>query len=231
MRRIGRVVDNKDPKEIGRLLIRIYPELESLEDDSLPWVLPRVETNSHSIPPIGSFVFVEVSKDWTVFFYERIGPPISSRYPYKSIKESLEEMEGLETQEYPQPIAIQREDGSIFFHNEDTGESGLKHSSGMQILLKKDGSFSLFQKGKIDLKFDSSGSKMTIEGIDNIEIGGGGDSLVLYETLSEILDKLLTHNHIAPTGPTLPAQESSGSPLSTLKGKLSQMKSKILTSD
>jgi hypothetical protein len=65
--------------------------------------------------------------------------------------------------------------------------------------------------------------------VESFEIGNASDFAVLFSPLKEILEKLLDHNHIAPTGPTMPAQESSGAPLSALKSRLENMKSIIQT--
>ena len=35
--RIAKVEDNRDPEQLGRVKVRIYPEFESLDVVSLPW--------------------------------------------------------------------------------------------------------------------------------------------------------------------------------------------------
>lgn len=239
MIRTGKVIDNIDPEKRGRIQLRIYPELLDVPDSDLPWVEPSTRMKTHIVPKIESFVFVEVSDDWTFFRYEQKSPYVSALYPYEKIKESLDSAKNIGDHEYPQPMAYLMEDGSTYFHNEETGECGLIHSSGLHIILKDDGSFSLVQDGVIDLEFDASGGEFSIKEVAGIEFpdissvvfGEGAEGVVLFDTLKEVLEKLLDHNHIAPTGPTLPAQESSGTPLSVQKSKLSKMKSKIITSD
>lgn len=239
MVRTGKVINNIDPDEKGKVQVRIFPELLDVSDNHLPWASPNIRTNIHSIPKEGSFIFVEINEDWTDFSYNQQSPYVSAMYPYEKIKENVDSASNSGSHKYPQPTALLMEDGSTYFHNEETGECGLIHSSGVHIILKDDGSFSMVQDGKIDLVYDASKKEFKIKDITDIELpdltslilGEGSDSLVLFETLKEILEKLLDHNHIAPTGPTLPAQESSGTPLSVQKSKLFKMKSEIVTSD
>lgn len=256
MRRLAIVVDNKDPDKQGKVLLKILPEFSTFSDDKLPWATPKFNSpfglliedggNIHKIPEVDSYVYCDISEDWTSFQYSEEIPYLLSVYSYDDvldiIKNSIDE---LGDNEYPQPFYEKTKDGSILFRNTDTGELGFISPSGFSFHLKEDGSFEIRtektffrigDKGEIvmesdgfSLTLDSENKKLIIDDIDKVEIGGASDVAVLFEPLKEILEKLLDHNHIAPTGPTTPAQEASGALLSVLKSKIQNMKSIINT--
>ena len=60
----GVVIDVADPKESGRIRIKVYPMFESVADDVLPWAIPADSTfggsanvGSINVPIVGSHVF------------------------------------------------------------------------------------------------------------------------------------------------------------------------------
>lgn len=276
MKRIGKVIDNISPDEDGKVLVKIYPELIDVPDGDLPWADPVRKQTQHVVPHIGSFVFVQVSPDWTSFQYSQESPYISALYPYEDIREAMDEAEDIGEHEYPEPQATMMRDGSVYFHNGETSECGIIHSTGLHIIIQDDGSFSIKQGEDIAIHYDVDekhfeiGELETIrigkeddltilfnaedeqilienieellipeitdiiigdEGIDSIKIGSNPKKIALYPPLKNILDKLLTHNHIAPTGPTTPAQEPSGTPLSAYAGDLPDIESEIVETD
>lgn len=59
----GKVVDNADPKNIGRIRVRVYGRTDKLAIDMLPWYQvnfpPNPSPNAQGgVPPIGSDVVV-----------------------------------------------------------------------------------------------------------------------------------------------------------------------------
>ena len=73
---IGDVIDNKDPKKLGRLKVRISAYAD-LRDEALPWASPILGSHGNSqdygglnVPEIGSQVRVTFpSKDFTAPYY------------------------------------------------------------------------------------------------------------------------------------------------------------------
>lgn len=61
----GKVVDNKDPENLGRCKIRVYGVFDNaIPDDDLPWAMPNFNfvgstVGSYIVPPIDSIVKVE----------------------------------------------------------------------------------------------------------------------------------------------------------------------------
>jgi len=57
---LGEVVDNADPKNLGRCRIKVYGKFDQLPNDAIPWATPmnRDHVGSHAIPNIGTIVAV-----------------------------------------------------------------------------------------------------------------------------------------------------------------------------
>ena len=231
MERIAKVESNKDPNSLGRVRVRIYPEFESLDVQSLPWAepmnsddicIPGEAVGSFRIPEEGSYVVVDVDPTWQNFIYTGATPNRDRTDVYSDIADQLSRMTDI-TATYPQPIhLIRTKDGCIGFHNTDTGEMGIVNSEGVYLIYDSQGNFSMGKKNGSSLVL-TTGGELTFKGTVN---ASNGSSLVLFEPLKEVLEKLLDHIHIAPNGPTQPAQEASGNPLSTLKLNLQSMESK-----
>lgn len=172
---IGKVINIQDVEQKGRVQVRIYPELVDVPDSDLPWATPLIEQNIHHVPPLNSFVLVEVSEDWTSFKYSLITPFARSTYPYEEIKGIIG---GSHT--YPEPMAMKTEDGSVLFYDQSTQECGIVHSSGTKIILDKTG-------------------HVKIEGVTDIQLGGNTDDGVLYSALATILNAVISHTHVVST--------------------------------
>jgi hypothetical protein len=240
MIRYGKVLDNNDPDKTGKIQVKIYPELENLSDSDQPWAKPSLlnpsglsleELQKHEVPEIDSLVEVEVSEDWVTFYYTIKSPYFEAVYDYDTLLSEISDViEDLGEQTYPQPRMYKTADGNITFHNTETGEKGSIFPSGTFIHISDTGNVTV-KNGELLFSVNVDENKVFIQGMDSIEFGEAADSLALFTPLKEILEKLLDHNHIAPTGPTTPAQEPSGTPLSSSKSKLNDIESTILKSD
>ena len=231
IRRIALVEDNNDPEKLGRVKVRIYPEFESLDSNALPWAEPSVscdicvkgtsDVGGFNIPERNAFILVDIDPLWQEFHYIGLTPNRERTDVRTNIINDLKGKVDLSASD-PQPLFVQRtSDGVILYHCTDTGEIGIVSKNGLFAQYDKDGSFVLGKKDFSLLKITSEGV-LTFKGSVNSNEG----SLVLYDPLKEVLEKLLNHIHIAPNGPTQPAQDSSGSPLSALKDRIVKMETK-----
>lgn len=226
--RIALVEDNNDPKKLGRIKARIYPEFESLEDSSLPWVnpsfindtcIPDKRIGVFRIPENKSFVLVEIDPTWQEFTYRGLTPRRDREGIHEDLSKKLSDKTGASFS-YPQPLLLRgTKDEVIAYHNTDSGELGIVSKEGVYISFNSKGDFVIGKKGKNTITFSSDGKLI-------FNNKSGDSPLTLFGPLKEVLEKLLTHNHVAPNGPTTPAQESNGTPLSTLKSKLQEMETK-----
>jgi len=57
---LGEVVDNTDPKNLGRCRIKVYGKFDNLPDDAIPWATPmnRDLPGAHATPRVGDIVAV-----------------------------------------------------------------------------------------------------------------------------------------------------------------------------
>lgn len=224
--RIAKVLDINDPEKKGKVKVRILPELNGVMEDSLPWIGPETKSNTgsslgigtHNVPDLDSHIEVKiVNKYWTEIYYT-YSSPVSDESLYDSVINEID-IEELNPPTYPQPSFKRTKDGTIFFHDTDTGDVGIQHPSGLYVLISSDGSLYVRSLGDISFKGGT------------FQIGEGSDSVVLFTPLEEILIALLEHKHTAPSGPTTAAEKSNKSPLSSLKSKLKNIQSIITTSD
>ncbi len=255
--KIGKVTDNNDPDKLGRIQVLVIPELQDISESDLPWAkpiynstngTPTDELRYHNIPDVGSYVRLKISEDWTSFYYSQESLYFSSLYDYEDLYSQISDViEDIGDNEYPQPQMQKDTDGFIQFHNTETGERGfifpsgtalhiidstinLIGENGLKTIIDTSSNLITIESDSSTIEFDMDNNKIKFTDIEQVDIGSSADVLTLFSPLKEILEKLLDHNHVAPTGPTLPAQESSGTPLSAQKSKLNDMKS-IVNSD
>lgn len=169
--RIGKVVDNNDLDQKSKVKVRILPEMEKFKDSELPWVEPKYNGNSTTsnsgtrhIPEIGSFIYVEIEDFVDYAMKYRQAEWIEGFDIYNKVSE-LTSITELGTQTYPQPIYFKRfEDGTIHFHNSDTGETGILHKSGSYIVFNSDGQITINPSSQILELGGSSLSEFVVKG-------------------------------------------------------------------
>lgn len=150
---IGTVVDNADPKKLGRvrILISLY---EDLEVDSYPWATPLLSTFlgnsanavSFSVPEIGSQV--------------RVTFPTKDVYaPYYSGCEMNEENKcTFFDEDYPNCYGSKDSVGNFIKINKAKETVHLQHSSSLNLQILKDGSFGVTNPRGTYLFVDQSGN-------------------------------------------------------------------------
>lgn len=232
IKRIGLVIDNNDPDKLGRVKVRIFPEFDTLEENSLPWADPMNDDDicipsdssgvgTFRIPEKDSYIVVLIDPTWQNFRYSGVTPNRKRTDVITNITDNLSNLIDNVDTTYPQPLYLMRtKDGTIAYHNTENGEMGIVSKNGIYLRYDSEGTFEMGSK---------DGSKLSLDTQGNLNFSGstnGDSALVLYEPLKDILEKLLDHVHVAPNGPTTAAQESNGTPLSSLKGDLEKMVSK-----
>ena len=57
---LGEIVDNKDPRNLGRCKVKVYGKFDLLETESIPWAtaMNRDFVGSHHVPRVGDIVAV-----------------------------------------------------------------------------------------------------------------------------------------------------------------------------
>ena len=129
------VVDNNDKKThedklpLGRIKFRIPALFDGIDDEFLPWALPRInrlkggpDNGSFSVPKVGALVFVQ-------FQAEDIYNPFYSGHPYtKDDQLSVLTKESVDADEYPKKHVIYSFDnGNLFTVNDDYSDAELAY--------------------------------------------------------------------------------------------------------
>lgn len=259
--RMAKVVNDDDSsvkppfvKKRGQVQVQILPELADVDGTKCPWAMPWSASRSgvaqdigrHAPPEKDAFVWVRIEDPYfNEVYYLDAAPFASSFYPYEVVAPKIT-VDGSYSPTYPQPRFEALPDGSIVFWDTKDGNMGVQHVSGAYVYVDQDGQLStMFVKkfilagkdGNVQIELDDSGKKMKITAqdveivADSVKVKDGGDSLVIFKPLSDLLKKLLTHIHVSPAGPTTPAMEPNQTPLSALQSKLPDMKSTVIKSD
>jgi len=134
----GVVVENQDPKKLGRIKVRI-PSLLDVEDvEALPWVYPsyqagggRDDSGSVLIPDIDTEVFIE-------FPYNSIYSGI-----YSGSLTSEETRTGLFDENYPFAYGFRDRENTYLKVDRVKKEAEFHHTSGAQVRMLKDSTIEL----------------------------------------------------------------------------------------
>lgn len=230
MKRIGKVINNKDDKKLGRVKAQILPEfIEISDENNLPWVYP-VQKYGHgtfNIPEKDSYIVVEVDDTWTSFYYDGSNPFSESEGTSSNALDALSNVNSLKSKkDGAQPLFLSyTKDGMTFFHDTDTGEAGLVTKDGLYVLIceKK---FTVGQGSDLTLEIEA-GNKIKLENSKDVEVSAGQSTLKIKSNgqlnfegvinsgllamatpVKDILQSLMTHMHNcsgagAPSGPAM----------------------------
>jgi phage baseplate assembly protein gpV len=175
---IGEVVDNNDPKKLGRVrvLIAVYSELKA---DAIPWASPYLGTHGNSqdygginVPEIGSQVRVVFpSKDFTAPYYT-----------------GAELNEGTRTtffdDDYPHTYGYKDSVGNFIKVNKERGTAQIQHSSTTNMQVSPDGSIKVGLSGGAYFIFDS-GNNFDLN-LGTLDINGSADGTLNIEANNEV---------------------------------------------
>ena len=179
--RTALVVSIDDPDQQGKIQISIESVSEGWRKDLLPWAIPLISNVSNGtmemhLPKEGSQVWVLVDKYFKRFYY------LSNRYFYNMFDFSkvsglLNKCDKIDT-EYKNIDFKYYLDGTLLFHNNSDGSSGIITSQGTLIYIDKDGT--LVKEIEKDETITVNGDKKeTVKGKNTVEIGD--DSTTTYK--------------------------------------------------
>lgn len=211
MFRVAKVIKNNDENQLGKIQVRIYPELIDVDEDFLPWVDfysnslngTSEDSGEHIFPEVDSWVRVFI-EDYPVFHRVKIvsNDYVEGLYIYKKA-EGLTEITELDAQTYPQPIFKFYKDGTIQFHNTDTGESGTLYGDGSYQIKDKNGNFFSYSIKEHKFYNDNGYIKLTNDGF--VDLNGGERTLVTHKELSLAIQQFMTnlnlHTHTCSVSP------------------------------
>lgn len=177
--RTAKVVSTNDPLRIGRIKVRILPELENAEEKNLPWAVPEISgmvssktMSCHVVPPVGSLIRVVIEDEYFRNIRWVGNDFVPNHEAYNFIHEIYPEE--LLPQEYPNPQILRYPDGTIMFHNLETGEIGIQKPDSCYILIDHEKNIVISNdKIKIKISNDSviiDAPKIVMKGLEKEEI-------------------------------------------------------------
>lgn len=200
----GKIINNKDPKKLGRCQIRVYGVYDdAIPDEDLPWAIPDFTFTGSTL---GSFIVPTV--DSIVNVYLDNGDLYTPKYTTKVLqKDSLSNMSSTYDKDYPNTMVFfETDNGDYFKINRKTLEAEFRHASGLIITIDKDGDLTvntnvaengnvnIMIKGNVNVYAKEDISLSTLEG--NIYLQSANGDTALWQP--NILHKCLYNG--APHG-------------------------------
>lgn len=170
----AKVISVDDTTKQGKVQINIEHKMKGIKSNLYPWAIPFFSKTSDSTwsnhpPKVGSEIWVLVDKYWKRFYY------LSNRYFYNLF--NYDKTNGLLdkcnkiNKDYKNLDFTYFEDGTLIFHNNSDGSSGIINSQGTLLYIDKDGS--VINEIEKDEKITIKGNKEEIiKGKDNITVDG-----------------------------------------------------------
>ena len=170
----AKVIDIDDTDKQGKIQINIESRFKDFKKNDYPWAIPLLSdvsesTMSFNPPKVNSQVWVLVDKYWKRFYY------LTNRYFYNlfdfsKVSGLLDKCDKI-NKDYKNIRFNYYEDGTLLFHNNNDGSSGIVTSQGTVIYIDKDGDLVRnVEKDEItEIKGDR---KETIKGKSEVSIQG-----------------------------------------------------------
>jgi len=188
----AKVVDIDDTDKQGKIQINIESRFKDFKKDDYPWAIPFISNVSESTmsfnpPKVGSQLWVLRDTYWKRFYY------ISNRYFYNlfdfsKVSGLLDKCDKI-NKDYKNIRFNYYEDGTLLFHNNNDGSSGIVNSQGTVIYIDKDGDFvrNISKNEIIEVKGDR---KETIKGKNEVEIDGNSETIIKGKETRNITSNL-----------------------------------------
>jgi len=185
--REAKVISVDDPEKLGRVQLKVYPELSEIKDDECPWCFPThggIHGKSFEVPLVDTLVTCIV---WNKYWNEISFFPLVITKPTEHLfdkwkdnqKSKISDMK--DAPEEAHLSVEQYEDDFNEFHDTKNSQHGVLHPSGAYCLIDKDGTMYIqFVKKYV---FHDKDSNLKIE-IDS------SDGSIKLETKGEIKETI-----------------------------------------
>jgi hypothetical protein len=143
--REAEVVATKDPENLGRIQLRVFPELAKVPGGDLPWCLPMASgphDGDFSTPLEGQWVYCTVwNKYWSEISFMPWCMPDPQKPKFKDFKDKyitkVQDYKG--TPDVQHTVGSILEDGFVMFHDTKESQHGILHPSGTYAMIDKNG--------------------------------------------------------------------------------------------
>lgn len=208
----GKVISTDDEDKLGRIQIKILPEMKDVSDNDCPWIEPFFGNSSEDeiiqdFPPIGTWVWCLCDKNFYDKYYLH-RRNIKGTYDFDIIKDLLDKLSDADSSDsdYQYLKFYLYEDQSLMFHNTNNGEHGFLHKDETYTLFDKDGNYFIYGKDKDitfyndktkilaesngDTSIENDNSSIKILNNGNIEINGNADYVTAFDDMKSAFDTL-----------------------------------------
>jgi hypothetical protein len=202
----GKVEDNDDSNKKGRLQVRLIPEMQGVQTADLPWLVPflggSVDGGSFQTAPleVGSTVWCYFQDETFQHGWYISGVFFDQKVDFTNTETDLSNITDASVGNYKDLRLTRYTDGTIHFHNVNTGVTGIYHNTGSYVIFDGNGGIIGYAKDKIKLYNDTNSIELgtsggiTIDpGTGTVDIGGSAKSLVTYADLVQILTFLFAN--------------------------------------
>jgi hypothetical protein len=191
--REAKVISAADPEKLGRVQLKVYPELSDIPDDDCPWCFPHtggIHGKSFGVPLTDQVITCVV---WNRYWNEITFLPFTITKPAGHLfddwmKNQRTEIGDMETDPEEEHLAVEHfEDDFTVFHDTKNKQHGFLHSSGTYALIDKDGGIHLNSvkelilhdaEGNVECTVNAQNGdiRLKIKGKYDKEIGGEQNS-------------------------------------------------------
>jgi hypothetical protein len=199
--REARVINTTDPEELGRIQLKVYPELSEIPDADCPWCFPHsggVHGKSFGMPLKDQLISCTI---WSKYWNEITFLPFNITKPTEHLfakwkenqKPKITDMKGDPEEEHF--VVEEYEDGFTTFHDTKNNQHGFLHPKGTYITINKDGD--AFIQSIKKLTFHNKDSDLMLEadsesGDVTFKTKGKTDSTIEKDAIEKIKGKQTT---------------------------------------
>jgi hypothetical protein len=211
--REGKIISTTDPEKLGRVQIKVYPELSEIPDADTPWCFPfsgGIHGKSFGVPLKDQLISCIV---WNKYWNEITFLPFNITKPTEHLfdkwkderKPKITDMADDPEEEHF--VVEEYEDGFTAFHDTKNSQHGFLHPKEMFVMINKDGD--IFMQSIKKLTFHNKDSDLFLEadsetGDVTFKTKGGADGTVdkdwnslIKGTLTEEAGKDVTQTYKA----------------------------------
>jgi hypothetical protein len=165
--RESKVIDTTDPEKLGRIQLKVYPELAEIPDADCPWCFPHtggVHGRSFGVPLKDQLISCIV---WSKYWNEITFLPFNITNPTEHLfdkwksdqKPKIADMKDDPEEEHM--VVEEYEDGFTEFHDTKNNQHGFLHPKETYVSINKDGD--IFMQSIKKLTFHNKDSDLMLE--------------------------------------------------------------------